>query len=92
MARSSNFRAEIDQLRAELDALRAAQKGPPPPPEPEKPEEEDAPQTLEQQIRYLTRLAEEMLEEAEDTVANHPVASVAGALALGIVIGRLTAR
>jgi ElaB/YqjD/DUF883 family membrane-anchored ribosome-binding protein len=33
-----------------------------------------------------------MLDEAEETVTEHPVATVAGALALGIVIGRITAR
>jgi ElaB/YqjD/DUF883 family membrane-anchored ribosome-binding protein len=47
---------------------------------------------FERQITELNRLVEAMLDEAEDSVAEHPVATVAGALALGIVIGRLTAR
>jgi ElaB/YqjD/DUF883 family membrane-anchored ribosome-binding protein len=51
-----------------------------------------APSELERQIGELTRMVETMLDEAEDTVSRHPVATVAGALALGIVIGRLTAR
>jgi len=90
MARHPSIRAELDQLRAELEALRKAKQAPPP--EAEELPASDEPQSLEQQIRHLTKLAEEMLDEAEDTVVNHPVASVAGALALGIVIGRLTAR
>jgi ElaB/YqjD/DUF883 family membrane-anchored ribosome-binding protein len=44
------------------------------------------------QIAELNRLVHKMLEDAEETIAEHPVATVAGALALGIVIGRLTAR
>ena len=90
MARQPSIRAELDQLRAELEALRKAKA--PPPPDTEAKADAEASPSLEQQIRHLTKLAEEMLTEAEDTVAEHPVASVAGALALGIVIGRLTAR
>jgi ElaB/YqjD/DUF883 family membrane-anchored ribosome-binding protein len=47
---------------------------------------------LEHQIGELNRMVKTMLDEAEGTVADHPVATVSGALALGIVIGRLTAR
>ena len=90
MARHPSIRAELDSLRAELEALREAKQPPPSPTE--EAAATDEPQSLEQQIRHLTKLAEEMLDEAEDTVVNHPVASMAGALALGIVIGRLTAR
>jgi ElaB/YqjD/DUF883 family membrane-anchored ribosome-binding protein len=46
---------------------------------------------MHEQIAELNRLVQDMLESAEDTIAEHPVATVAGALALGIVIGRLTA-
>jgi ElaB/YqjD/DUF883 family membrane-anchored ribosome-binding protein len=91
MARHQTIRAELDQLRAELAALRKA-KAPPPETEPEAGQSTEAPLSLEQQIRHLTKLADEMLSDAEDTVVEHPVASVAGALALGIVIGRLIAR
>lgn len=48
--------------------------------------------SLEHQITELNRMVKTMLDEAETTVADHPVATVAGALALGIAIGRLTAR
>ena len=45
-----------------------------------------------EQLAELNRLVQQMLDEAEETITDHPVATVAGALALGIVIGRLTAR
>ncbi len=47
---------------------------------------------MEHQIAELNKMVKKMLDDAETTVGDHPVATVAGALALGIVIGRLTAR
>lgn len=47
---------------------------------------------LENQIGELNKMVKKMLDDAETTVSDHPAATVAGALALGIVIGRLTAR
>ena len=44
------------------------------------------------QISELTQMVRSLLDEAEERVNEHPVATVAGALALGIVIGRLAAR
>ena len=82
------LRAELDQLRAELARLRereapgAAEAAGP------AAEEGVGPAHFEE----LNRLVHQMLEDAEETIAEHPVATVAGALALGIVIGRLTAR
>lgn len=87
MARSS-IRSELDRLRADIDAIRAAKPAPPPP----SAEGEQPPQTLEDQIRHLAAQAQDLLEEAEDTVATHPAASLAAALVLGIALGRLTAR
>jgi ribosomal protein L29 len=81
--RSGTLRAELDELRAELARLRVSQNGSPP-------AEQSSVSTVEAQIAELHRLVHQMLEEAEDTVAEHPVAAIAGALALGIVIGRLT--
>lgn len=49
-------------------------------------------ETLDHQISELNRMVKTMLDEAETTVSDHPVATVAGALALGIAIGRLTSR
>ncbi len=79
MAQRSSLRQELENLRAELEGLRKA-----------------APEVVasgfEQQMAELNTLVQSMLDGAEDAVNEHPVAAVAGALALGIVIGRLTAR
>jgi ElaB/YqjD/DUF883 family membrane-anchored ribosome-binding protein len=47
---------------------------------------------LERDARELAELVKQMIEDAEHTVKDHPGATIAGAIALGIVIGRLTAR
>lgn len=82
MAIGRTLQAELDEIRAELARLREAQAPP---------GAEGAAGGLHEQVGELNRLVQEMLENAEDTIAEHPVATVAGALALGIVIGRLTA-
>lgn len=85
MALGKTLRTELDEIRAELARLRAARGA------------DDgvaaaaAAGGVSEQIAELNRLVQDMLENAEDTIAEHPVATVAGALALGIVIGRLTA-
>lgn len=87
MALGRTLRAELDEIRAELARMRearaegaaAAASGPAPA------------GPLGEHLEELNRLVHDMLENAEDTIAEHPVATVAGALALGIVIGRLTA-
>jgi hypothetical protein len=66
---------EIDQLRAELDQLRA--------------EQTTGTKVEKPQLRELTKLSNEVLEKGEEVLAKHPLATVAGALALGIAIGRL---
>ena len=85
-----DLRQELDELRAEFESWRkgSAQVASRPPGEAASAE----PVGLEHQIAELNRLVKMMLDEAEETVAEHPVATVAGALALGIVIGRITAR
>ncbi len=82
MALGKTLRTELDEIRTELAKLRAAQNPP---------GGEAAQGGLNEQIADLNRLVQDMLENAEETIAEHPVATVAGALALGIVIGRLTA-
>ena len=88
MSRKPSLRDELDQLRKEIEALRGAA--------PAGVKADAGVQSvvshLEQQIVALQRLVQTMLDEAEDTVTVHPMATVAGAMALGIVIGRLTAR
>jgi ElaB/YqjD/DUF883 family membrane-anchored ribosome-binding protein len=83
------LRAELDELRAELARMRQA-------PGTAKDEAHGAVEAegtgLGEQLAELNRLVQQMLDEAEETITDHPVATVAGALALGIVIGRLTAR
>jgi ElaB/YqjD/DUF883 family membrane-anchored ribosome-binding protein len=81
--RGGSLRTELDELRAELAKLRVQNGSPAAAGQP-------AVSTVETQIAELNRLVHQMLEDAEDTVAEHPVAAVAGALALGIIIGRLT--
>lgn len=83
---SRTLRAELDEMRAELSRLRQAQS-----PGAGEPATE-ASTGLGAELAELNRLVHQILETAEDTIHEHPAATVAGALALGIVIGRLTAR
>jgi ElaB/YqjD/DUF883 family membrane-anchored ribosome-binding protein len=89
MGRKS-LRDELDELRAEMARLK--QQAPEPQSATAVPAAEPVDATLMEQLSELNRLAQERLEEAEDIITEHPVAAVAGALALGIIIGRLTAR
>lgn len=89
MSGTRSIRSELAQLKAEVEALRHARKTDATSSPPDAPA---GPEDIEGQLRELRKLAEDMLSEAEETVAAHPVTSIAAALALGIVIGRLTAR
>ena len=86
MTLGKTLRAELDEIKSELSRLRETHTPP---------QGDAAASTLASgvgdQIAELNRLVQDMLENAEDTIAEHPVATVASALALGIVIGRLTA-
>ena len=91
MVTLKKLREELDELKKEIMEKRAA------------PEEAAASgaaaakagpslhEAMEHQISELNRMVKAMLDDAETTVSDHPVATVAGALALGIAIGRLTA-
>ena len=71
MAPGKTLRAELDEIRAELSRLRetrAADEGATPASE------------MSEKLAELNRLVHEMLENAEDTIAEHPVATVAGLL------------
>jgi ElaB/YqjD/DUF883 family membrane-anchored ribosome-binding protein len=86
MTVSSSLKAELDTIRAELSRLRH-QAG-----QADGQAESAEAGPLVSQLAELNRLVQDMLADAEEAVAEHPVATVAGALALGILIGRLTAR
>ena len=90
MTGRKSLRGELEDLRAEL--ARMKEHVPAPAAATPVQDVEPAEVTLKEQLAELNRLAQDMLEEAEDTITEHPVAAVAGALALGILIGRLTAR
>ena len=81
MALGKTLRTELDEIRAELARLRETRAS----------EDSAAAGGVSEQIAELNRLVQDMLENAEDTITEHPVATVAGALALGIIIGRLAA-
>ncbi len=90
MTSRTSLRHELDELRAEFETWRKGNvQSTSHSPDAAAPVE---PTGLEHQIAELNRLVQMMLDEAEETVTEHPVATVAGALALGIVIGRITAR
>ena len=82
MASGRTLRTELDEIRAEIARMREARATH---------ESDAATSGMAEHIAELNRLVQDMLENAEETIAEHPVATVAGALALGIVIGRLTA-
>lgn len=85
MTLDKTLRAEMEEIKAELSRLRETRGA----------AAADAAQAaagaMGKELAELNRLVHDMLENAEETIAEHPVATVAGALALGIVIGRLTA-
>ena len=68
------LRAELDALRAEIDSLRKRKEPEPPPTE----------EPAGDHIAELNRLVKAMLDEAETAVGDHPVATVAGAMALAL--------
>ena len=87
-----SLREEIASLRAEVEQLRESGG-----PKPEyhgtaKPDGDEPANEVHKLLGELGGLVQTMLDEAEESFAEHPVASVSAALALGIVIGRLTAK
>lgn len=90
MAVQSGLLREIEALRAEFeDNRRAAEKE-------IAATENDAAfaetrRLLDSQVHEIDKLVRALIADSGETVGEHPLASVAGALALGILIGRLTA-
>ncbi|MGB8818393.1 MAG: DUF883 C-terminal domain-containing protein [Rhizobiaceae bacterium] len=89
MTRRKTTREELEALRSEFESLRNVAKEPE---APAPPNDEPTGNMIERQMTELNRMVQDMLDDAEQTVADHPKATVAGAIALGILIGRLTAK
>jgi len=85
----AGLRAEIEQLRDKTPARETSAGDTPAEAGGSGHDRTDDIHTL---LGELGDLVQTMLDEAEESVAEHPVASVSAALALGIVIGRLTAK
>jgi hypothetical protein len=82
------FRNELDTLKNEVSALRERllhKKADEPKSADRKGEEDSMLQGFSDQIKDL-------LEEAEDKASAHPAATLAGVFALGVAVGRLSAR
>ncbi len=92
MAGLKGIRDELEKLRTEILSKRAINGDATKPQTVGSPNDANLQQKLQHQIDELNRMVKVMLDDAETTVSDHPVATVAGALALGIVVGRLTAR
>lgn len=91
MAAAQSLRKELDELRREFESWRDREKGQHSGKAQAAVAAREA-EGVEGQIAELNRMVHALFEEAEESVSQHPVATVAGALALGIVIGRLTAK
>ncbi len=87
-----SLRDEIAGLRAEVEQLRRTSAQPGTSADPAEPEPDDQPDEVHKLFGELSGLVQTMIDEAEESFTEHPVAAISGALALGIVIGRLTAR
>ena len=88
------LREEIADLRAEVEQLQRSAAPPTAEPAPDtvNPDTGDKTDDVPKLLSELGDLVQGMLDDAEESFTEHPVASVSAALALGIVIGRLTAK
>ncbi len=90
MARRTGMQAELDALRKELEELRAAataKVG-----EAAAAAQEAVSDAVDEHGAELKKAVDGYLEDAEDMMTDHPLLAVGGALVIGILIGRLTAR
>jgi len=99
MARDATLARELSALQKELSSSRRERM--PPPDREAAPGKKDRPNQTEnsaeqrqiaQQLQDIVDHIKEFAEEAEQNMAEHPAATVVGALLLGILIGRLLAR
>lgn len=87
-----SLREEIAGLRAEVEQLRRSSPSPNANPDPVNSDPDSQTGDDPKLFGELGDLVQTMLDETEQSFTDHPVASVSAALALGIVIGRLTAK
>jgi ElaB/YqjD/DUF883 family membrane-anchored ribosome-binding protein len=88
MTTKASLRKELEKLRRDIETMRGIGSADAPAPADGA---EDAGGIISH-IKELQQMVQETLDDADETVAEHPRAAIAGALALGIVIGRLTVR
>jgi len=88
----ADLRAEIARLREEVAALRVDRATTDRTAGAGEEEAAEANSPFAEQMRNLVREVSALAEETEKGVVNHPLASVIGALVLGILIGRITHR
>jgi ElaB/YqjD/DUF883 family membrane-anchored ribosome-binding protein len=82
----ADLRAEIEALRREIAGLHGERKTKI---DPEEDATESIADNLVDQMRTLAQEISAFAEETEKGVVNHPLASVLGALVLGVLIGRM---
>jgi hypothetical protein len=93
MGATSTVQDELRILRAQLAASpRPASGGPSVPEMQVDAGEPDGETDFDRQLRELGRMMAELTENAEDVVADHPLASVVAAFVLGVAVGRLAGR
>lgn len=92
---------ELESLRNEMSAVKAQRGASAPPSQPSPtivppavtpPERDEAETDVQLQLVQLTKELTEWFNEAEKGISAHPARSVAGALFVGILIGRLLRR
>jgi ElaB/YqjD/DUF883 family membrane-anchored ribosome-binding protein len=99
MAELDTIRKELEKLLKEVKSLQAetAKAGPsgtqPAAAAPEaKPDVDAATETAAASLRELEQVLTEKMGEAEDALQEHPIAAMAAAFLLGLVIGRFSLR
>ena len=78
---------EIEKLRKEIEALRQEHES-----SSEKPEKEKAGRSFTGELGEFSKHAEKLLEGVEQAATRHPLPTVAAALMIGLILGRITSR
>ena len=81
---------EIERLRKEIEALRQERERPSENAETEKPPHKGP--NFSDEIGDLSKHAEKVLEGVQQAAKRHPLPTVAAALAIGFIFGRITSR